>query len=96
MTFQPAAPFPCQTTPSEDAELPQRLVSALYRLLRDHVQPGELELACMNAASRGPISFTNPHLERYAKALATYLLDGEKCVHPMVQPRRPITDNPQA
>lgn len=68
--------WPCQTTP--DTGLPPRLVAALYVLMRDHVHPGDLEDVAINVSSYdGDPTFTNPHLEAYARALATHLTADE-------------------
>lgn len=68
--------WPCQTTP--DTGLPPRLVAALYVLMRDHVHPGDLEQVAIHVtAHTEPAAFTNPHLEAYARALATHLTTDE-------------------
>jgi hypothetical protein len=64
--------WPCQTEPKGD--LPPRLVDALYVLLRDYVQPGDLEQLMIFKTSTEPSEYTNKHLEGYARSLATYLL----------------------
>lgn len=66
--------WPCATAPSD--ELPERLVATLYRLLRDHVAPGDMEQVLLDIGKAGtdPVSYSNPHLEGLARALATYLV----------------------
>lgn len=78
MTNRPLLPpdsseWPCKT-PSRPA--PPRLISALYVLMRDYVHPGDLEEVCIHAHdATTDVKYTNPHLESYARSLATYLTD---------------------
>lgn len=65
--------WPCQTEPGQVSE---RMVAVFYQLLRDHVQPGDLEQVCINVRDYVPLTvvkYTNPHLEALARALVTYL-----------------------
>lgn len=63
--------WPCRT---EAQDPPPRLVAALYVLMRDHVQPGDLEQVMLQVRHEAENTvFTNPHLEGYARSLATYL-----------------------
>lgn len=65
--------WPCQT--ERPQYVPPRLKAALYRLLRDHVRPGDMEQVAIDVAPHTINStFTNPHLEAYAESLAAYLL----------------------
>ncbi len=85
--------WPCQQDQMDSP--PPRLLAALYLLLRDHVQPGDVEQVMLNIAREdGATVFCNVHLEGYARALCTYLLevppllhigqptDDDKCDHP--------------
>lgn len=68
--------WPCQRRP--DPEVPPRLVAFIYRLLRDGpVAPGTIEQICIDLTSidDDDTGYTNSHLERYARALATHLTD---------------------
>lgn len=66
--------WPCQRAPMEDP--PPRLLAALYVLLRDQVQPGDMEqIMLMIRDHDAKSTFTNDHLRGYALALCTYLLD---------------------
>lgn len=69
----PAPGWPCQTESKE--ELPPRLVATLYRLLRDYIQPGDLEQVMLDVHPVDDVAYTNPHLEALARAHASYLLD---------------------
>lgn len=62
-----------------DVPVPERLVAALYRLLRDHVAPGDMEQVLLDVGRHNPVEavkFTNRHLEGLARAHAAYLLAG--------------------
>lgn len=64
--------WPCQTEPPEAWAAPPALLAFLYVVLRDGAAaPGDVEQHAINA-QRSPrgTSFTNPHLERYARSLA--------------------------
>lgn len=66
--------WPCQRVPPD--KLPPALVSFLYRLHRDFVQPGVAEQVMLDIrthAGRDP-DYTNEHLEALARAHATELL----------------------
>lgn len=70
-----AVEWPCRTTPVP--ELPSRLVSFLYVLIRDGASaPGDIEQVALSLAPYEPgtaVEYSNPHIEAYARALATYL-----------------------
>lgn len=72
--------WPCQQVPlASTAEMFPRLHAFLYRLLRDGAQaPGDVEHHALQArdAKQGLVQYTNPHLEKYADSLATFLLGG--------------------
>lgn len=64
--------WPCQ---DDAASVPEPLVAFLYRVLRDGAgTPGEVEEHAIQAlVKEGPVAFTNPHLEWYARSLASAL-----------------------
>lgn len=71
--------WPCQTEVFGAAmgrALPPRLVPFLYRLLRDGASnPGQVEQIGVDVAHhKRDTTFTNPHLEQYALALAVFLI----------------------
>lgn len=69
--------WPCKTPfQVSGPRVPPRLVGLLYVLMRDYVQPGDMEETCiyLNTATRAT-EYTNSHLHNYALALATYLTD---------------------
>jgi hypothetical protein len=73
--------WPCQrvVTPEEAAQLPPALVAFCYRLLRDGAQaPADVETHAIQAAKSRVerTTYTNPHLESYAYALAAHLTAG--------------------
>lgn len=68
--------WPCQTT--ADEALPPRLVAVLYTLLRDHVLPGDMEDTMIQCRHLEHAVYTNPYLEGYARALASYLIVPEE------------------
>lgn len=74
-TPDPSSPdWPCRSEP--DADSPPRLLAFLYLVLRDGAQsPGDVEQLALNVRDhRDGATFTNPHLERYARSLSTFLL----------------------
>lgn len=75
----PPGQWPCQHYPGSRSSLPPRLVSFLYLLLRDGAQaPGDVEQIAIHVTDAGGETFTNPHLEQYARALAGFLWDREE------------------
>lgn len=67
--------WPCQQ--DEMMSPPPRLLAALYLLMRDYVQPGDLEQVMIDVSEHGEdATFTNPHLLKYAGALCSHLLVG--------------------
>lgn len=72
--FVPAdGEWPCQFEPSRLP--PPRLTTALYLLLRDHIQPGALEQVLIEVRSADhAIDFTNKHLHDLAFSHAGYLM----------------------
>lgn len=69
-----AGAWPCQQSPNHTHP---RLVAAWYVLLRDHVQPGDIEQVLLNlrgTPADAEHAFTNPHLEGLARAHVTFLL----------------------
>lgn len=68
--------WPCQQEPAVDP--PPRLLAFLYLLLRDGMPaPGDVEGAAINVSEHHDnADYTNDHLEGYARALCTHLLDG--------------------
>lgn len=76
MTFVPEqGEWPCQFEP--EVLPPPRLTAALYRLLRDHVQPGDVEqvLIDVRGAHYSEIEYTNTHLRDLAFSHAGYLME---------------------
>lgn len=75
--------WPCQTAPEPRSE---RLVAFLYVLLRDGMKaPGDVEQVAINVSASGHderVEYTNPHLESYARALATRLTPYTAAVYP--------------
>lgn len=69
--------WPCRTPfHVSGPAVPPRLVGLLYVLMRDYVQPGDLEETCINLRHTTALTeYTNSHLHRYALSLATYLTD---------------------
>lgn len=72
--------WPCQFDPTSDTapDLPPRLVAFLYRLLRDGAAaPGDIENHAIQAtgAEDGHVTYTNAHIEAYARSLAGFLVD---------------------
>lgn len=68
--------WPCQTP--QLGEAPARLLGALYVIIRDHMQPGDVEQVMLHVRryrASEVVEFTNPHLESYARALCAFLLD---------------------
>lgn len=80
--------WPCRT--GAMGTLPGRLVTALYLLARDHVQPGDLEQALLQSAPYNDVrcAFTNPHLHQLARSHAQFLLEPG----PVPVPERRTTD----
>jgi hypothetical protein len=77
--------WPCQSDGMESP--PPRLVALIYRLLRDEVHPGDLEqVAIQIGEATDKTTYTNPHLEAYARSLVAYLLVGH--------PTYPYEDGP--
>lgn len=69
-----SADWPCRHEPA--MALPPRLRSFLYLILRDYVQPGDVEQAALQSRDAAEsTTYTNPHLVGYADSLASYLLD---------------------
>lgn len=68
--------WPCQTPVREDTPLAPRLVAALYVLMRDHIQPGDMEQVLIDVVGVKAVDYTNPHLEGLARAHAAYLARG--------------------
>lgn len=64
--------WPCQQDGITNP--PPRLLSVLYVLLRDWVQPGDLEQTCIQVQEDVDVDFTNAHLESYARSLIGFLL----------------------
>lgn len=54
-----------------DAE--SKLVCFLYVLLRDHIQPGQIEDIMLSQITGKPTEFTNGWLAKYAKDVASRL-----------------------
>lgn len=71
----PDGEWPCHTTPLTDAQAPPRLVAFLYRLLRDGAAaPADVEEHAIQVGTHEAMpTFTNTHLELYARSLAAYL-----------------------
>jgi hypothetical protein len=81
----PDGEWPCQV-PSEPRS--ERLVAFLYQLLREQA-PGDIEQAALNVrhyGERQAIQYTNPHLEKYARALATFLTPDVVTLQPVEYP----------
>jgi hypothetical protein len=57
-----------------DVELPDKLTSFLYDLLRDHLPAGTVE-SLVRGAQTTPIRYCNGHLARYAEDVAKRLVD---------------------
>lgn len=75
-TAQIPAPgeWPCQTQHRPEL-YGVRLHAFLYVLLRDGAKaPGDIEQNAINAAAGPHFDFTNPWIESYAHALATFLM----------------------
>lgn len=73
--------WPCQHPGVGAPAVAQRLVAALYRLMRDEIQPGRMESVLIDVAPYGPqsstlFSATNEHLLSLAQAHTAYLLHG--------------------
>lgn len=65
--------WPCQSDSDPDSSV--RLVSFLYRLLRDGARvPSDVEQIAIDIGRHDKMPrFTNPHLESYARSLAAFL-----------------------
>lgn len=89
------ADWPCNT-PVGDKEaerLPPRLVHALYLLLRDHVQPGDVEQIMLHVRDAQPDTiFTNEHLIGYARSLAKYLAPTYGGIQVRSEPSGPLPE----
>lgn len=66
--------WPCRKPPA--LHPPLRLHAFLYRLLRDGASaPGDVEQIALDVTQHtDAVTFTNPHLDAYARALVTHLL----------------------
>lgn len=67
--------WPSRTPIDYDVKLPERLTATLYQLLRDHVQPGDMEQVLLNVREiEAGTVYSNPHLLALAQSHAAYLL----------------------
>lgn len=58
---------------SGEVQLDSKLVSFLYELLRDHIQPADMEKVMRNSLNESEVAYTNGWLAQYALYIANRL-----------------------